>query len=288
MTLERPNQFYSGDPETSSHLTLRSLAVLAEEPGDRVEARRLWENSPRRLPRRRRGHGARRCGSLNRRACRQTASAGCPLVQPARSPKTPRIPHRKWSGHHSPVQPARADRRGSHYGDSAYPVSAGMIDDRPESAQGVRPVLPELSTGAFNTPIEARHLHHGSVVRQRAVGPHQRPGRIGRRPAHGMTSPVAGVRQVTLAAVHVRIVVRSRASLVEGHREIAPEVVLRGAVRAQRQERPRIGPAVAVGIIVGKPPAVAGPRRQYPAAGPVVVLLAVRASCRIRTLPGAS
>ena len=70
--------------------------------------------------------------------------------------------------------------------------------------------------GRFNPPIEARHRHHGSVVRQRAVWPHLSPGRIERRPAHGMTSPVAGVRQITLAAVHVGIVVRSHEHLVDG------------------------------------------------------------------------
>ena len=39
---ERTNQFCSVDQGIYGHLTLRNLAVLAEERGDRAEARRLW------------------------------------------------------------------------------------------------------------------------------------------------------------------------------------------------------------------------------------------------------
>jgi len=39
---ERTDQFCSVDQGIYGHLTLRNLAVLAEERGDRVEARRLW------------------------------------------------------------------------------------------------------------------------------------------------------------------------------------------------------------------------------------------------------
>jgi tetratricopeptide (TPR) repeat protein len=42
LTLKRPDQFCSVDQGTYGHLTLRNLAVLAEERGDRVESRRLW------------------------------------------------------------------------------------------------------------------------------------------------------------------------------------------------------------------------------------------------------
>ncbi len=42
LTLKRPDQFCSVDQEIYGHLTLRNLAVLAEERGDRAEARRLW------------------------------------------------------------------------------------------------------------------------------------------------------------------------------------------------------------------------------------------------------
>ena len=41
-TLKRPDQFCSVDQGIYGHLTLRNLAVLAEERGDRTEARRLW------------------------------------------------------------------------------------------------------------------------------------------------------------------------------------------------------------------------------------------------------
>ena len=40
-TLKRPDQFCSVDPGIYGHLILRNLAVLAEERGDRAEARRL-------------------------------------------------------------------------------------------------------------------------------------------------------------------------------------------------------------------------------------------------------
>ncbi len=42
MTLERTDQFCSVDPGIYRHLTLRNLTALAEERGDRAEARRLW------------------------------------------------------------------------------------------------------------------------------------------------------------------------------------------------------------------------------------------------------
>jgi len=42
LTLNRPDQFCSVDQGIYGRLTLRSLAVLAEERGDRAEARRLW------------------------------------------------------------------------------------------------------------------------------------------------------------------------------------------------------------------------------------------------------
>jgi len=43
LTLKRPDQFCSVDQGTYGHLTLRNLAALAEERGDRVEAQRLWK-----------------------------------------------------------------------------------------------------------------------------------------------------------------------------------------------------------------------------------------------------
>jgi len=43
LTLKRPDQFCSVDQGVYGHLTLRNLAVLAEERGDRAEARRLWK-----------------------------------------------------------------------------------------------------------------------------------------------------------------------------------------------------------------------------------------------------
>ncbi|HMF36156.1 MAG TPA: hypothetical protein VKF17_05930 [Isosphaeraceae bacterium] len=39
---ERTDQFWSVAQGIYGHLTLRNLAVLAEERGDRAEARRLW------------------------------------------------------------------------------------------------------------------------------------------------------------------------------------------------------------------------------------------------------
>jgi hypothetical protein len=42
LTLKRPDQFCSVDQGIYGHLTLRNLAVLAEERGDRAEARRHW------------------------------------------------------------------------------------------------------------------------------------------------------------------------------------------------------------------------------------------------------
>ena len=42
LTLNRPDQFSSVDEDIYGHLTLRNLAVLAEDRGDKVEARRLW------------------------------------------------------------------------------------------------------------------------------------------------------------------------------------------------------------------------------------------------------
>jgi hypothetical protein len=43
LTLKRPDQFCSVGQGIYGHLTLRNLAVLAEERGDRAEARRLWK-----------------------------------------------------------------------------------------------------------------------------------------------------------------------------------------------------------------------------------------------------
>ncbi len=42
LTLKRPDQFCSVDQGIYGHLTLRNLAVLAEERGDRLESQRLW------------------------------------------------------------------------------------------------------------------------------------------------------------------------------------------------------------------------------------------------------
>ncbi len=42
LTLKRPDQFCSVDRGIYGRLTLRNLAVLAAERGDRAEARRLW------------------------------------------------------------------------------------------------------------------------------------------------------------------------------------------------------------------------------------------------------
>jgi hypothetical protein len=42
LTLKRPDQFCSVDQGICGHLTLRNLAVLAEERRDSGEARRLW------------------------------------------------------------------------------------------------------------------------------------------------------------------------------------------------------------------------------------------------------
>jgi hypothetical protein len=42
LTLKRPDRFCSVDQGIYRHLTLRNLGVLAEERGDRSEARRLW------------------------------------------------------------------------------------------------------------------------------------------------------------------------------------------------------------------------------------------------------
>jgi tetratricopeptide (TPR) repeat protein len=43
LTLKRPEQFCSVDQGIYGHFTLRNLAVLAEERGDRTEARRFWK-----------------------------------------------------------------------------------------------------------------------------------------------------------------------------------------------------------------------------------------------------
>ncbi len=43
LTLKRPDRFCSVDQGIYGHLTLRNLAVLAEERGDSDEARRLWK-----------------------------------------------------------------------------------------------------------------------------------------------------------------------------------------------------------------------------------------------------
>ena len=42
LTLKRPDQLRSVDQCIYGHLTLRNLAVLADERGDRAEAGRLW------------------------------------------------------------------------------------------------------------------------------------------------------------------------------------------------------------------------------------------------------
>ncbi len=42
LTLKRPDRFCSVDQRIYGHLTLRNLAVLAEERGDHAEATRLW------------------------------------------------------------------------------------------------------------------------------------------------------------------------------------------------------------------------------------------------------
>ena len=42
LTLKRPDQFCSVDQGIYGHLTVRNLAVLAEERGDQTESRRLW------------------------------------------------------------------------------------------------------------------------------------------------------------------------------------------------------------------------------------------------------
>ena len=55
LTLRRPEQFASVDQGIYGHLTLRNLAALAAERGDRVEAKRLWKSVLARMPR--------RCGS---------------------------------------------------------------------------------------------------------------------------------------------------------------------------------------------------------------------------------
>ena len=41
-SVERTDQFCSVDQGIYGHFTLRNLAVLAEERGDRAEARQLW------------------------------------------------------------------------------------------------------------------------------------------------------------------------------------------------------------------------------------------------------
>jgi len=43
---ERTDRFCSVDQGIYGHVTLRNLAVLAEERGDRAEARRLWRMVP--------------------------------------------------------------------------------------------------------------------------------------------------------------------------------------------------------------------------------------------------
>jgi len=75
LTLKRPDQFCSVDQGIYGHLTLRNLAVLAEERGDLVRGPAAVEDGPRHLSRQLRGHVARGSGAVNRRACRQTASA---------------------------------------------------------------------------------------------------------------------------------------------------------------------------------------------------------------------
>ena len=43
LTLRRPDQFCSVDQGIYGHLTLRNLATLARERGDRQEESRLWQ-----------------------------------------------------------------------------------------------------------------------------------------------------------------------------------------------------------------------------------------------------
>jgi hypothetical protein len=71
-----------------------------------------------------------------------------------------------------------------------------------------------------------------------------------------MFAPVACVGKVSLAPVHIRVVVRSHERLLRRHRIIAREEVLCGPILAQRQERGRVVPAIAVWVSVGKTPTV--------------------------------
>src|SRR5208337_702116 len=43
LTLKGPDRFCSVDQDIYGHLTLRNLALLAEQRGDQAEARRLWK-----------------------------------------------------------------------------------------------------------------------------------------------------------------------------------------------------------------------------------------------------
>ena len=51
LQLKRPDQFCSVDQGIYGHLTLRNLAVLAEERGDAAEAARLWRGVLEECPR---------------------------------------------------------------------------------------------------------------------------------------------------------------------------------------------------------------------------------------------
>ena len=69
LTLKRPDRFCSVDQGIYGHLTLRNLAVLAEERGDHDEALRLWKHGPRGMSGRCRGDGTGGGRAVNRGDC---------------------------------------------------------------------------------------------------------------------------------------------------------------------------------------------------------------------------
>jgi hypothetical protein len=71
-----------------------------------------------------------------------------------------------------------------------------------------------------------------------------------------MFSPVACEGKVSLATVHIGVIVRPHERLLRWHRVIAREEVLCGPILAQRQVRGRVVPAITVWVSVGKTPAV--------------------------------
>ena len=77
LTLRRPDRFCSVDQGIYGHLTLRNLAALAEERGDRDEARRLWRMVLEACPGDREAI-ARGKDPVNRRACRQNVQCSPP------------------------------------------------------------------------------------------------------------------------------------------------------------------------------------------------------------------